>query len=395
MRPCFSPALVCLLTAISTGIAQAQSPVAYVYVAQQGTQTTTGPISVYAASSAGKLTPIKGSPFTQTTGSIVGTNGSHFLTVDQNPQTSHQYLRSYNVSTNGAIGAEVATRDMHQWCDMTEGGKLDHTGQFVYVLDAGECGGNLQSFSINKSTGGLTFLGTTTGAPIFTLPVIAGNDKFAYTWQNTSDTACPTYMFQPLIRESSGALQSTSFVETDPTPPAGSQTYQYNPGLATNDPTDHLASVVYFSNFGDCSSTPPQVASYTVEANGNLVSTNTYENMPTLAGNPPNGEMKLNPAGNVLAVAVGTGIQFFHFNGAAPATHFTGIIGTSGFISTMAWDKAGHLYALNEVSGRLHIYTVTTDKVVEASGSPYNLPYCGYAHNNSNCTQSLVVRIVQ
>src|SRR5581483_8417029 len=149
-----SPVFVCLACALCVGIAQAQSPVAYVYVAQQGTQTTTGPIAVYAASSAGRLTPIKGSPFTQTTGSIIGTNGSHFLTVDQNPQTTHQYLRSYDVSSDGAIGAEVATRDMHEWCAMTEGGKLDHTGQFVYVLDDNECGGEIQSFSINKSTGG-------------------------------------------------------------------------------------------------------------------------------------------------------------------------------------------------------------------------------------------------
>jgi hypothetical protein len=388
-----SPVFVCLVSALCTGIALPQSPVAYVYVAQQGTQTTTGPIAVYAASSAGKLTPIKGSPFTQTTGSIIGSNGSHFLTVDQNPQTTHQYLRSYNVASDGAIGGEVATRDMHEWCDMAEGGKLDHTGQFVYVLDAGECGGRMQSFSINKTSGGLTFLGTSTGAPNFELPVIAGNDKFAYNWQNTSDTACPTYIFQPLIRESSGALQSTSFTETDPAPPAGLQAYQYNPGMATDDPANHLASVVYFSNYGDCSSTQPQVASYTVESNGNLVSTNTYENMPKFAG-VPNSQMILNPTGNILAVSVGTGIQFFHFNGASPVTHFTGVIGTSGFISKMTWDKASHLYALNELSGRLHVYTVTSDKVVEASGSPYNLPYCGSYHNNSNCTQMLVVRIV-
>lgn len=393
MRSC--AALACLFTAaLSTSIALAQSPVAYVYVAQQGTQTTTGPIAVYDASSSGQLTAIKGSPFTQTKGSPIGTNGSHFLTVDENPNTSYQYLRTYNVSTTGAIGAEVATRGIHLWCDMTRGGKLDHTGQDVYVLDADECGGSIQSFSISKTTGGLTFLGTTTGAPNFELPVIAGKDNFAYNWRNTSDTACPTYVFQPLIRESSGALQSTSFVETDPTPPAGMQTYQYNPGLATDDPTNHIASVVYFSNDGDCSSSQPQVASYTVESNGNLVSTNTYENMPVLAGNP-NGQMILNPAGNILAVSVGTGIQFFHFNGAAPATRFTAIIGSSGFISRMAWDKAGHLYALNAVSGRLHVYTVTTDKVVEAAGSPYNLPYCGYAHNNSNCTQTLIVRSVQ
>jgi hypothetical protein len=68
-------------------------------------------------------------------------------------------------------------------------------------------------------------------------------------------------------------------------------------------------------------------------------------------------------------------VQFFHFNGAAPITKFTGIIGTSGGIASMAWDKYNHLYAWNGASGKLHVYTVTTTSVVEAAGSPYsNIP---------------------
>ncbi|HTW60694.1 MAG TPA: hypothetical protein VMD55_02735 [Terracidiphilus sp.] len=391
-------ASVCLVTATCTGVALAESPVAYVYVAEQGpNQITTGPIFVYAASSAGKLTEIKGSPFTQaqTTGYLIGTNGTHFLAVDANPQTSHQYQRSYDVSSDGAIGDEVSTVDLHEWCDTDDGGKLDHTGQYVYVLDAGECGGNMQSFSISK-TGQLSLIGNTGSsaddAPIFALPVIAGNDMFAYTWNNSSDTACPNEVFSLMTRESSGALENdSSFTETDPAPPAGDQAYQYFPGLATDDPTNHLATVVYFGDNGDCNDTQPQLASYTVENNGDLVSTNTYQDMPYPA-QPTINQVILNPAGNILAVSTGTGIQFFHFNGASPITPFTGIIGTSGYISTMSWDKDNHLYALNALSGRLHVYTASSTGVVEAPGSPYNLPYCGYAHNATNCPQTLIVR---
>ncbi len=112
--------------------------------------------------------------------------------------------------------------------------------------------------------------------------------------------------------------------------------------------------------------------------------------MPPLAGYIAIGDagMKLNASGNILAVAVGTGIQFFHFNGAAPITTFTGVIGTSGYISTMAWDADNHLYALNGRSGKLHVYTATTTSVVEAPGSPYLPP------NNcaSGCQQTLIVR---
>jgi hypothetical protein len=379
------------------GVALAQSPVAYVYVAENGTQTTTGPISVYAASSTGALTQIQGSPFTQTstTGYLIGTTGSHFLAVDANPQTTDNYLRSYNVASNGAIGDEVAKVNMHEWCRSDAGGELDHTGQYVYVLDTDDCGGNMQSFSISK-TGQLTLAGNTGASaedgPIFSLPIIAGNDKYAYTWGNSSIAACPTYVFSGMARESAGALENDGSISvTGPTAPSGTQSYQLAPGLGTDDPANHLAAVVNFSNDGDCNYTQAQVASYTVESNGDLVSTNTYENMPYVAQSP-NLQMKLNATGNILAVSAGTGIQFFHFNGAAPVTSFTGVIGTSGFISAMSWDGDNHLYALNELSGRLHVYTTTSSTVVEAPGSPYQLPYCGQLHGGSLCSQTLIVR---
>jgi hypothetical protein len=106
------------------------------------------------------------------------------------------------------------------------------------------------------------------------------------------------------------------------------------------------------------------------------------------------GGIKANPAGNILAAAVGTGIQFFHFNGADPITPFAGneIIGTSGYIQDMAWDSDNHLYALNYESGRLHVYNVTTKGVVEAPGSPY-LPL--NSCSNGGCyPQTLIVRAI-
>jgi hypothetical protein len=35
------------------------------------------------------------------------------------------------------------------------------------------------------------------------------------------------------------------------------------------------------------------------------------------------------------------------------------------------WDKSNHLYAINGATGKVHVYTVSTSKVVEAAGSPY------------------------
>ena len=382
-----------VLTAVCAGMAAAQSPVAYVYVAEdQPSTTATSPITVYAASSAGKLAQINGSPFKQTSGSMAGTNGSHFITVDQNPSTTHQYLHVYNVASNGVIGGQVSKQDLSAWCEMDEGAEFDHTGQYVYVVDAQSCGGGYQSFALSKS-GYLTFEGSLTvpNAPFFTLPAFSGNNMFAYNFTPSanSQAPCPTSTFIGLGKETSGALQRISFGETDPAPPAGYQAFQT--GLVTVDPTNHVASLVEFQD-GTCgdSGIQDQLASYTIESNGDLVSTNTSTNMPQLAGfTPPGGgTMKLNAAGNILAVTVGTGIQFFHFNGAAPITTITGVIGTSGYISTMAWDGDNHLYALNAKSGKLHVYTATTTNVVEAPGSPYLPP------NNcpTGCSQTLIVR---
>jgi hypothetical protein len=386
----------CLVTTICTGIAVAQSPVAYVYVAEDApTGSLNSPTSVYAASSAGKLTPIKGSPFTQTLGTIIGTNGTHFLTVDQNDNTTHQYLRVYNVASDGVIGEEVSKQDLHEWCGFDQGGVLDHTGQYVYVVEDNNCGGGVISFALSKK-GGLTFKGFVSASPSYLTPVFSGNDKFVYTFIEVGDAPCPTDTFLGLGRESSGALENISFSETDPTAPSSGYQATQN-SMPTADSTNHLAASVTLLD-GDCGESGPAytgLASYTIQSNGDLVSTNTWQNLAPLAAYAaPSAIMKMNPAGNIVAVAVGTGIQFFHFNGADPITPFAGneIIGTSGYIQDMAWDSDNHLYALNAKSGRLHVYDVTTKSVVEAPGSPY-LP-------QNSCTaggcypQTLVVRII-
>jgi len=169
---------------------------------------------------------------------------------------------------------------------MDQGAEFDHTGQFVYVLDAQSCGNALQSFSLGSS-GYLTFKGSLTlpnGGPFFQkLPVFSGNDKFAYTQiaSDGSDAPCPTASLIGMGRESSGALERIGFSQTGPTPPTGFATSQTE--LLTNDPTNHLASVVEFQE-GPCgeSGIQQRLASYTIETNGNLVSTNTWDKMPLI-----------------------------------------------------------------------------------------------------------------
>jgi len=365
--------ILALLASLCTGVAFAASPVAYVYVQTpvQG-DVYSAPIFAYAAASDGKLTPIKGSPFLDLPGGIVGTNGTHFVT---SYQTS---LYSLDVASDGVIGAEVSTvnTEPYSGCWGAITAELDHSGKFVWSATNGDGCAWLDKFAIAPV---FTFQQQTAPgydtAQWFTLPTFTGTAEIPIgVYYNPEGFSCAPFFYNPAVEESPAAKPGWYFAPLGP---------------VTNDPTDHLAVAMAPVNApiytcGLYGST--QLASFTVTKSGGdvgLVSTNTYKNMPTVPGGVRS--MVLNPAGTILAVATSTGIQFFHFNGAKPITEFTGIIGTSGFITTMSWDKDNHLYAINGATGRLHVYEATTKSVKEVSGSPYN-GVCG----TDTCT--LVVR---
>ncbi len=127
--------------------------VARVYV-----QTAKG-VNVYTTSSTGKLTLVSGSPFKNTVGLMIGTAGSHFITVGTT------YLHSYAIKSTGGIGAQVAQINTALYpgaadCGTTHGGTIDRTGTEAYIqLDGtGQCAA-LQTFKINATTGAFTFGG--------------------------------------------------------------------------------------------------------------------------------------------------------------------------------------------------------------------------------------------
>jgi hypothetical protein len=84
-----------------------------------------------------------------------------------------------------------------------------------------------------------------------------------------------------------------------------------------------------------------------------------------------------------LAVGGREGFEVFHFNGSSPVTKFTEAMLPGVQITKFGWDKANHLYVL--AAGYLHVYTVSSTSVKEASGSPYSIP------ESSN----VIVRILQ
>lgn len=344
----------------------ATSPVAYIYV-----QTTKG-VEVFSASSTGALTKVSGSPFTDS-GQMGAINGSYLVSVGTDD------LHAYPIESDGAIGKQASEIDTQSYggasCGTNLGGALfDHTGKYLYVLLApsgtsdNPCSA-LQSYKI-ASNGELTFLGDSVNDNGYHnldlsagINTISGSDTLAYGIQDDIYTNVLTQF----TRESSGALlQNNSFKETDPTPDPSVEDSNYYPFAVAADPTDHLA-VAMTESFAQ-NPPPPQLASYTISSNGNIASTNTWQNMPTPAFYPA--VLNMSPSGKQLAVA-GAGIEIYNFNGASPLTLAASLPESARDFGYLAWDNSNHLYAVDYETGNLYVYSIGAGSITAAPGSPY------------------------
>jgi hypothetical protein len=120
------------------------------------------------------------------------------------------------------------------------------------------------------------------------------------------------------------------------------------------------------------------MASYTVnQATGAIASTNTWKNMP-VTHEASFADLRMSPSGKILTV-IGDGLEFFHFNGAAPMTPFKHLLPTV-FFQQAGWDNNNHIYALTSVEntsgdggiydGGIYAYTVTPTSIDAVPGSP-------------------------
>lgn len=375
-----------VLAAILAGVAAAQEAYLYDYVPGSG-------VYVYDASSTGKLTPLAASPF-HPKGQMVGTNGQYFVTADST------YIYAYKVGSAGGISTLVDKIDSQLYTGSECGtigyanapaGEFDHTGQMIYIMLSGSQNQNgyvacqgLQTYEISTA-GVIHFKGSSNsnwyGAYAGNLPTVTGNEAFAYNfnYSQQGDGPCgPTYL--DLYQSDSARVllyQNEYTTDLPPTPPSQYSSTWVLQSMSP-DPTNHYAMAMFATTDFNCQDAPNfgpgKLASYTVDSQGNLTTTNTYSTMATT----PNGILpyfiKLDPSGKLLAVAVGTGVAFYRFNGANPITPITGIIGTSGQIVRMSWDADDHLYAQNGASGKVHVYAVTTTGAKELSGSPTVIP---------------------
>lgn len=361
-----SSGILCLgiLSAIA---ASAQTKSAYVYV-----QLSSGVVA-YSAASNGALTKISGSPF-KTSGLLAGSTGYAFYSVGTD------YIHSYKVESNGAIGSQISQIDTQSYgggkCGPATPGAaavLDHSGKYLYnfLSTNGTCS-VYQTYTIGTN-GAMKFnnfteIDTTEPPPNpeATSPILAilGNETYAYAIESAGHIS-GTIGFK---RETSGALQNVQITETDPPTPAGYWTV----GALAADPTDHVAALIYPAD-----SNPGQLASYTANSHGDLTSTNTSEPTPTVNAV----DMAMSPSGLLLAVAGhaptyspadNNGVQIFHFNGANPITPYKVAL-TGVPIDEVKWDSSNHLYAMSSSTNKIYVYTVTPTSITAALGSPFTL----------------------
>jgi hypothetical protein len=376
----YSKSIVCLIAILCTAMAFAPpssaqtdeaapvtSPVAYVYVSSSPSSGTYE-INAYSAASTGKLTAVAGSPFSADV-QFMAVNGKYLF------GSNGTDIYSFSISSAGAL-AQVASIDAEQFNNPpTSGGPtsviLDHTGTSLYAgdFDAEGTGDNAyESFSIDNSTGGLTYLGMTpVGATIGGPLAFIADNKYSY------GSSC--YEFYPSIygfeRSSGGTL---SVLDINPSFPAASNGDFYCPSYSLNvapDAAGHVAIALqaYNSNWQPVGEA--QLAVYTAGSSGNLTTTSTSSNMPATSVTSVT-DIWPSPSGKMLAVAGTRGLQIFNFNGASPITKNTGLL-TSDEINQVYWDNDNHLYALSESKGKLFVFTVTPTSHSEAAGSPYTI----------------------
>ena len=82
--------------------------------------------------------------------------------------------------------------------------------------------------------------------------------------------------------------------------------------------------------------------------------------------------MAVSPAGNLLGVCGGGGLQVFHFNGSNPITPYTKRLAEA--CNGLAWDKHNHLYIIQGGLKGVRVWRITPNFWKAASPYPLNDP---------------------
>lgn len=339
----------------------ASSPVAFVYVSTQ--KGSDYEVSGYSAASNGQLTAISGSPF-PANANYLAVNGRYLF------GSNGIDIYSFSIASDGAL-TQVASINAQNYnqneCGGPENLFLDRSGTTLYDPDflGNICANNAyQAFSIDSSTGALSYLGSAVASPAFNTPLsFTGGNVYGY----SSDCYRDEAGIFGYTRNSEGDLSQTSVTARVPAAPSGDFYCAY---LSAADSSSHVAVPVMPMSVSTLQQAgPSQIAVYTADSSGNLTTTSTAANMPkTSVGSVT--DVRISPNGQLIAVAGTSGLQVFHFNGASPITKFTNLL-EAGEVDHVMWDNANHLYAISTSAGKLMVFTVTSTAATPVTGSPY------------------------
>jgi hypothetical protein len=353
-------AVLCTATALAQSNPQPDTtsstsgPSAWVYVSH-GTGPAVSEIRGWTAGPGGKLTPLPGSPYPAKLDPIAS-NGKYLF---GGTSAGNGMMETWRMQSNGSL-TYAATVDAASRvpCGTPSGADylfLDHTGASLY--DFYNCTNTYyQAWNVVKSTGALTFLNTVPigdVSPNYSFSFI-GNNVYGYTAASRDYTETLILGFK---RNADGSLTNLNLAQVYPKVPSGYG--GWSPWLAAADPTNHLAIPMQLLDKGGDPVSPFKLATYTVNTSTGAISTSsTYANMPKVAVGTQINAIRMSPSGKLLAVGGSAGLQVFHFNGANPITHYTGLI-SSVPITDIRWDNNNHLYAISNTGNRLVVFTVT------------------------------------
>jgi WD40 repeat protein len=360
-----------LCAALCASVLQAQTTTpspSFVYVSNTPVNSSNNYINGYTVAPDGSLTVIDGTPYYAEETDITVAQNTLFG-IDKNVPS----IDAFSIAADGAITYLTST-DYAQFNPDDCGGAgwvfPDRSATDIYAMEFdGDCANNTYESFATEPSGSVGNLGVVNGGAgsfngVYLPAAFLGNNQFAYEATNNS---CMYSSVSAFERTPSGLLTSSNATTTLPDPPDGYRAYY--PTMLGADPTNHVAIALWPVNPPGCSTAPLQIGVFTADSAGNLTTTDTSATMPsTLVGDVD--DLKISPAGDMLAVAGSAGLQVFHFNGASSVTEYTNLL-TSDPISEMFWDRSNHLFALSQSSNKLHVFNVNGSMATEAPGSPY------------------------
>lgn len=351
------------LSSVPGSAPQAARTSTFVYVASNP-EGSNFQINGFSADSNGQLTPVPGSPFAANVYLIAANQNYLFGTDGKN-------IYTFSIASSGSLTqvSSINGLQFNPFGQLTYL-SLDRSGTSLYAVHENIDSANegYESFSVDNSTGALTYLGDTFIGCCFIGPLnFLANNVYGYTTSGDHGHATIT----EFKRNDDGTL---TLFGNEFTPPDPGRIFSK---VVAPDANNHLAVA-----FGADSSpgAPPQdlggvvLAVYTVDDSGNMTTSSTVANMPQTAVSGTDSRttrIVMSLSGEFLAVG-GLGLEVFHFNGADPITPFTGLL-MNDPVDQIAWDNDNRFYAISNSAGKLFVFTVTPTSVNQAPGSPYKI----------------------